>query len=111
MLISTTWKPRKRNIKIYPKPEWVPDWVYTQAIVAKRNYNENWDFWVWQVSQSDGVDIAVAEDACIRGIQKEINRYKLVYGSKVCQWLEEFLEMGDIFRKVKHPEYLPKLGE
>jgi hypothetical protein len=52
----------------------------------------------------------MAEDACIRGIQKEINRLKLIYGDRVGQWFEEFLDMGDIFRKVLHPDYLPKLG-
>ena|SRR2546429_326156 len=110
MLISTTWQPKKRNIKLYPKPDYVPDWVYTQALTIKRAYNENWEFWVWQVSQHDNVSLALAEDACIRGIKKEINRFKLVYGPKVGQWFEEFLEMGDIFRKVTHPDYLPKLG-
>ena len=110
MLVSTAWKPRKRNIKLYPQPDYVPDWVYTQAITIKRAYNENWDFWVWQVSQADNVPLRIAEDACIRGIKKEINRFKLVYGPKVGQWFEEFLEMKDIFSKVKHPEYLAILG-
>lgn len=74
-------------------------------------YNENWDFWVWQESIRHNKSIAETEDACIRGIQKEINRYKLVWGPKIGQWFEEFLEMGDIFRKVRHPDYLPKLGD
>src|SRR5258708_32151855 len=110
MLIATTWKPRKRNIILYPKPDWVPDWVYTQAITAKRAYNENWDFWVWQESRNNNRSISETEDAGIRGVQKEMHRFKLVYGDKIGKWFEEFMEMGDLFRKVKHPEYLPKLG-
>lgn len=110
MLIATGWTPRLRNVIIYPKPDYVPDWVYTQAIVAKRNYNENWDFWVHQVSLQFNVNISLAEDACIRGVKKEMNRFKLVHGDKVGKWFEEFMEMGDIFRKVNHPEYLPRLG-
>lgn len=110
-MILKDWRPRKRNIVYAPKPDYVPDWVYIQAQAAKRNYNENWELWVFQVSKEYNCSIPEAEDACIRGIQKEINRQKLVYGSKVGQWFEDFLDMGRIFRKVNHPEYLPKLGD
>jgi hypothetical protein len=110
-MLTLSWRPKKRNVTFSPKPEWVPEWVYTQAQVAKRNYNENWEFWVYQVSQQFNCHIAEAEDACIRGIQKEINRQQLVYGPKVGKWFEEFLDMGDIFHKVNHPNYLPQLGD
>jgi hypothetical protein len=112
MSLLLSWRPNKKQGVTFPvKPEWVPDWVYTQAMTAKRNYNENWEFWVWEVSKEYNVSVAEAEDACIRGIQREINRYKLVYGNKIGNWFEEFLDMGDIFSKVNHPIYLPKLGD
>jgi hypothetical protein len=109
-MIVLGWKPQKRNVVFSEKPDWIDPWVYQQAQVAKKNYNEHWEFWVWQVSKEFNCSIAMAEDACIRGIQKEINRLKLIYGDRVGQWFEEFLDMGDIFRKVLHPDYLPKLG-
>lgn len=110
-MLTLSWRPKKRNVIFPPKPEWVPEWVYIQAQVAKRNYNENWEFWIYQTSKQFNCSIPEAEDACIRGIKKEINRQLLVYGPKVGKWFEEFLDMGDIFRKVSHPEYLPKLGD
>lgn len=100
-----TWQPKLRQIKLYPKPDYVPDWVYTEAITAKRYYNEQWEFWVFLESQANNCSMAKAEDACIRGIKKALLRAKTVYGDKIGDWYEEFLEMGDIFRKVKHPEY------
>src|SRR5258705_11387697 len=108
-MLTLSWRPKKRNVTFPPKPDWVPEWVYIQAQVAKRNYNEKWEFWVYQVSQQHNCNIAQAEDACIRGIQKEINRQYLVYGAKVGKWFEECLDMGDIFHKVNHPDYLPQL--
>lgn len=110
-MIVTSWRPKKRNVTFTPRPEWVPEWVYTQAMAAKQAYNENWEFWIYQESQNHNKSQAETEDACIRGIQKEINRFKLVWGPKIGQWFEDFLDMGDIFRKVNHPEYLPRLGE
>lgn len=109
-MIVTGWRPLKRNVVFSEKPDWIEPYVYQQAQVAKKNYNENWEFWVWQVSREHNCSIAMAEDACIRGIQKEINRLTLIYGDKVGKWFEEFLDMGDIFRKVKHAIYLPQLG-
>ena len=105
-----TWMPKKRNVRYEDKPEGIPDWVYTEAVTAKRFYNEMWEFWVWDVSRTDNVPLHVAEDACIRGLQKAILRVKLVYGDAVGEWYERFLDMGDIFRKVSHPEYVKKLG-
>lgn len=109
-VVLTGWKPQVRNITYQPKPEWVPEWVYVQAKAAKDHYNRDWDFWVYAVSQQYNKSMAESEDACIRGVKKEILRQYLVYGPKIGRWFEEFLDMKDIFRKVRHPEYLPKLG-
>lgn len=109
-MIVTGWKPSVRNCIYQEKPDFVPLWVYTQAMAAKKQYNAEWEFWVWRVSQDHNCSVALAEDACIRGIQKEINRCKLVWGDKVGRWFEEFLDMKDIFTKVQHPEYMKKLG-
>lgn len=109
-IILTAWKPSLRNCTFSEKPEWVPDEVYKEALAAKRAYNSGWEFWVFQVSQDYNVSQAEAEAACIRGLQKEINRFKLVWGDKIGTWWEEFLDMKDIFSKVRHPEYLPELG-
>lgn len=109
-MILTTWRPSQRNIKYAEKPDWVPDHIYNEAMAAKRAYNRDWEFWVWSTSQDFNVPVHVAEDACIRGIKKEFYKYSLVHGEKIGKWFEEFLEMGDIFNKVKHPEYEKKLG-
>lgn len=111
MLIQTGWKPSIRNVVLQDKPEWVPDWVYTMATTAKYHYNVQWEFWVHKVSIDHNCSIAKAEDACIRGIQKEINRFKFTYGDKIGNWFEDFLDMKDIFNKVKHPDYIKKLGD
>lgn len=109
-ILLTNWKPNIRKVVFQDQPEWIPDWLYTQAVAAKRKYNEQWDFWVWQVSRDFNVSQSLAEDACIRGIKKEILQQYVVYGPKIGKWFEEFLEMGDIFNKIKHPEYLAQLG-
>lgn len=105
-----SWRPSKRNIRYQEKPDWLPDTIYTEALAAKRFYNELWEFWVWEVSRTDNVSVVEAEDACIRGLKKALNRVGFVYGDKVAAWYEQFLEMGDIFSKVKHPEYIKRLG-
>lgn len=110
MLIQTGWKPSIRNITLQDKPEWVPDWVYTMATTAKYHYNQQWEFWVYKVSLDNNCSVALAEDACIRGIQKEINRFKFTYGDKIGGWFEDFLDMKDIFSKVRHPDYIKQLG-
>lgn len=104
-----TWKPKLRQIRFTNKPDFVPDWVYTEAMVAKRFYNAEWEFWVFQESLNYNCSIAKAEDACIRGIKKAFLRVYLVHGDRIGKWYEEFMEMGDIFEKVKHPEYLKQL--
>lgn len=105
-----SWRPKRRDVYYQNKPEAIPDWVYTEAVTAKRFYNENWEFWVFQVAYENNCSIAEAEDACIRGLKKAILQIHVVYGERIGRWYEEFLEMGDIFRKVQHPIYLPKLG-
>ena len=110
MIVIPTWQPKSRNCTYQPKPEGIPEWVYTEAITAKRYYNEQWEFWVWQVSQEHNCSVPIAEDACIRGLKKAILQIYLVYGDNIGKWYEDFLDMGDIFKKVSHPIYLPKLG-
>jgi len=104
-MLLPTWQPKKRSVYYQEKPDWVDDWIYIEAVTAKRFYNEQWEFWVWQESLKENVSQAIAEDACIRGLRKALNRVRFVYGDRVGQWYEGFLEMGDIFSKVKHPEY------
>lgn len=107
-MILPDWRPKKRSVYYQEKPLWLDDWVYIEALTAKRFYNEEWEFWVWQESLRENVSQAIAEDACIRGLKKALDQIKFVYGDKVGQWYLEFLEMGDIFRKVQHPEYKQK---
>lgn len=104
-----TWQPKLRQITFSPKPDYVPEMVYSEAMAAKRSYNAEWEFWVFLESQNYNCSQAVAEDACIRGLQKALHRVSFVYGDKVGKWYEEFLDMGDIFRKVKHPDYIKLL--
>ena len=108
---SMSWRPKKRNIRYQDCPDWLPQDIYIEALAAKRFYNEDWEFWVWEEARSANVSMARAEDACIRGLNKALNRVQFVYGPRVAKWYREFLDMGDIFQKVKHPEYInPKLG-
>ena len=104
-----TWQPKLRQIRFTEKPEWLPQEIYLEAMTAKRFYNEQWEFWVFLVSQEHNCSQAKAEDACIRGIRKELAKIKFVYGDKIGKWYEDFLEMNDIFDKVKHPVYTKKL--
>jgi hypothetical protein len=50
-IVLPSWRPKKRNVRYQECPEGVPDWVYTEAVAAKRFYNEDWEFWVWQTAQ------------------------------------------------------------
>ena len=104
-MLLPSWRPKKRSVYYAEKPEWIDDWIYTEAITAKRFYNEEWEFWVWNESLGRNVSQAVAEDACIRGLKKALDQVKFVYGDKVGQWYLEYLDMGDIFRRVQHPVY------
>lgn len=110
-MITLSWRPNVRNVIYEPRPEGIPEALYTEAVAAKRFYNEMWEFWVWEESKKHNCSLAVAEDACIRGLKKALNRVSLVYGDKIGKWYENYLDMGDIFSKVRHPEYIAKLGE
>ena len=110
-IIIPSWRPKKRNVTYQERPEEIPEWVFIQAQVAKKYYNEDWEFWIWQVCVDHNCSQAKAEDACIRGIQKEFHRYRLVYGDQIGNWFENYMDMGDLMKKVKHPEYLKKLGD
>jgi hypothetical protein len=103
--MTPSWRPKKREVYYQDRPDWVPAWVYTEALAAKRYYNENWEFFVWQTSLDYNVSQAKAEDACIRGLKTAIDRLDFVYGPKVAKWYREFMEMDSIINKVKHPEY------
>jgi hypothetical protein len=109
MLIQS-WRPKRRNVVYYDKPDYVPDWIYTEAKTAKKCYNEEWEFWVYRTSIDQNCSQALAEDACIRGLKKAIYQLYFVFGPKVGKWYEDFLEMGDIFEKVSHPQYLAQLS-
>lgn len=110
-IIQTTWKPSIRNITFEDRPDFIDKSVYVEALAAKRFYNGMWEYWVFEESQKANVSQAIAEDACIRGIKTAINRIKFIYGDKVGQWYEDFLDMKDIFTKVKHFEHVKKLGD
>jgi hypothetical protein len=104
-MLIPDWRPKRRSVYYSGRPEWIDDWVYTEAVTAKKFYNEEWEFWVWQEAMNRNVSQAVAEDACIRGLKQALDRVKFVYGDKAGKWYLEYLDMGDIFRKVQHPEY------
>lgn len=104
-MIVTSWRPTKRAVYYQDRPEWVPKWVYTEAVTAKRFYNEDWELWVYITSKDNNVSQAIAEDACIRGLKKAMDQIDFVYGPKVAKWYREFMEMDEILNKVKHPEY------
>jgi hypothetical protein len=109
-VLIPSWRPKKRNCYYGVKPDNIPEWVYTEAVTAKRYYNENWEFWVYQIAHQNNCSQAIAEDACIRGLKKSILMIYVVYGDSIGKWYEEFLDMKDIFDKVSHPIYLPELG-
>lgn len=109
-VVRTSWKPNLRKCEFQPRPDFVPEEVYKEAVALKRHYNAEWEFWVWNVSEDFNVSQAEAEDACIRGIQKAFNQVYLVWGDKIGTWFEQFMELGDLMRKVDHPIYLPELG-
>lgn len=110
-ILIPSWRPKRREVYYTEKPEWVPEYIYSEAVTAKRFYNENWEYWVWTTAQDYNCSVAKAEDACIRGLKKTLLQAHLVYGEKVGKWYEDFLEMKDIFSKVTLPIYLPQLGE
>ena len=110
-IIINTWKPSLRKIRFQPRPDYVPKAVYSEAVGAKRVYNEHWEFFVFHTSQEFNVSQQVAEEACLRGLKKEFNKMRVIWGDKVGIWFEDFMEMGDIFRKIKLPEYKAQLVE
>ena len=110
-MILTTWKPSLRRCVFQERPDDIPDEVYKQAVAAKRQYNENWEFWVYLVSQDFNVSQGEAEEACIRGIKREILKLYVIYGDRIGKWFEEYLEMGDIFNKIRYPIYVPRLTD
>lgn len=107
-MIVSSWRPKKRAVYYQDKPEWVPNWVYTEALSAKRFYNENWEFWVWQVAQDYNCPIDKAEDACIRGLKKTIDQIDFAYGPKIASWYRAFMDMDGLFNKVVHPILIKK---
>lgn len=110
MITITNWKPSLRNITVAERPDWVPVPIYQEALAAKRHYNAAWDWWVYEVSRTHNVPMAEAEEACVRGVKKEIAKTKFIYGDKIGTWFEEFLDMSSIFNKTQHPDYYNELG-
>ncbi len=104
------WKPSLRNCTYEARPDWVPEEIYKSALAAKRTYNSMWEFWVYQVSQDYNCSVPQAEDACIRGLIKEINRIRLIYGDKIGNWWEDFMDMKSVYSKVQQPLWVPELG-
>ena len=109
-ILLPTWRPKKRQVYYGDCPDWIPKTIYNEAVMAKRYYNENWEHWIWLTAQDHNCSIPIAEDACIRGIKREILQIQIVYGEQIGKWFEEYLDMKDIFSKVNHPTYTPKLG-
>ena len=103
--VITSWRPKRRQVTYQERPEGIPEWVYTEAVAAKKFYNEEWEFCVWQESLTQNCSQAIAEDACIRGLKKALDRITHVYGPQIAKWYIAYLDMKDIFSKVKHPEY------
>jgi len=104
-MLVPSWRPKRRQVYYTEKPDFVPDWVYTEAVTAKRFYNENWEFWVDLESKTTNVPVHIAEDACIRGLKKALDQTDFVFGPKVAKWYKEFLDMDSVFTKVMHPKY------
>lgn len=109
MIILNSWKPSIRTCVFQEKPDFVPDEVYKEALGHKRHYNERWEFWVYLVSKDFNCSQAEAEEACIRGIKREFLKMRFIWGDRIGQWFEEFMEMDGVFKNIKLPEYLPKL--
>jgi hypothetical protein len=104
-MLIPSWRPKRRQVYYTEQPDFVPDWVYTEAVTAKRFYNENWEFWVYLEATQANVSQAKAEDACIRGLKTALDRTDFVFGPQVGKWYREFLDMDDILNKVVHPIY------
>lgn len=105
-----SWKPSIRNIKLYDRPDWVPEVVYTEAVGAKYNYNAMWEFVVHRTASDYNVSQQIAEEAMLRGLDKEFKKMHVIWGDRIGQWFEDFMEMGDIFTKIKLNSYQAKLG-
>lgn len=110
-VIINNWKPSLRNVTYEPKPEWVPQEIYDEAVTAKRQYNAGWEFYVWQISKDYNCSMALAEEACLRGLKKAFYRNRLIYGDAIGKWFEDYLDMGDTVMRVKSPDYVAKLGD
>lgn len=104
------WKPSIRNIKIYDRPDWIPEVVYTEAVGAKHNYNARWEYVVHRTALDYNVSQQVAEEAMLRGLDKEFKKMRVIWGDKIGKWFEDFMEMGDVFAKIKLNDYHAKLG-
>ena len=110
MIIQTGWVPKERNCVYQEKPGFVPEGVYKEALAAKRHYNANWEWWVFNTMQEYNVNEAEAWEACKRGILKEFLKWEVIYGDQVGKWCREFMEMDDIFNGLKLPEYKLEIG-
>lgn len=100
-IILNRWEPDPNRVVRYnPRPKWVPESIYNEAVAAKKHYNEGWEGWVLDVSRRFNVTFEQAEIACLKGIKREAEYMKVVYGPKFGQWFIDYLEMDGIFDKV-----------
>lgn len=101
-IILDRWEPDPNRVVRYtPRPKWIPEWLYAEAVAAKKHYNEGWEGWVLDVSRRFDVSFENAEIACLKGISKECQNIIQVYGPKYGQWFVDYLEMEGIFKKVE----------
>lgn len=108
-IITSTWTPNeKRTTSYQPKPEQIPEWLYAQALAAKKQYNEGWEVWVQDVANKHNITFGQAEIACIKGIKRESDYIKQIYGPKLGGWFVDYLEMESVFNKVANINIVSK---
>ncbi len=108
-IITSSWTPNEhRTVGYKPKPENIPDFLYNEAVAAKKQYNENWEFWVQDVANTHNITFGQAEIACIKGIDRACQNVLSVYGPRLGKWFVDFLEMESVFSKVKNINVVSK---
>jgi hypothetical protein len=109
-IIKAGWIPRERNCVYQERPDFVPEEVYSEALAAKRHYNANWEWWLFDTMKQYNCSEAEAFEACKRGVLKEFLKWDVIYGYRIGKWTREFMEMDDIFNGLKTPNYKMEIG-